>query len=211
MTTSPNLPARRRGGRGLYKKSAGALQPSEAKRNLLPEYLEKAEVDALIACAPNPQARLVILTQWRAGLRISEALALTAADFRMGGEHPTLVVYRGKGGRSRTVPVHAELRAAINSALAFGSITNGPIIPVTRQSAWRWVKQGVQRAVELGQLAPGRKVGTHTLRHSFARHALSSGVPINIVSRWLGHASIQTTLIYLQVLPDPMGDIDRMA
>ena len=46
----------------------------------LPEYLEMAEVNALIAAAPNPKARLIMLEQWRAGLRVSEALALEARD-----------------------------------------------------------------------------------------------------------------------------------
>ena len=46
-----------------------------ARRSNLPEYLEPADVDALIHAAPHGQARLVMLEQWRAGLRISEAVA----------------------------------------------------------------------------------------------------------------------------------------
>ncbi len=47
-----------------------------------------------------------------------------------------------------------------------------------------------------------RKMSTHTLRHSYARHLLMNGIPINYLSRWLGHSSIQT-LIYLELVPDP--------
>ena len=54
---------------------------------------------------------------------------------------------------------------------------------------------------------PGRTVGTHTLRHSYARHLLMNGIPINYLSRWLGHSSIQTTLIYLELVPDPTGSL----
>ena len=43
--------------------------------------------------------------------------------------------------------------------------------------------------------------GTHTLRHSYARHLLMNGIPINYLSRWLGHSSVQTTLIYLAMVP----------
>ena len=46
-------------------------------------------------------------------------------------------------------------------------------------------------------------MGTHTLRHSFARHLLVHGILINYLSRWLGHSSIQTTLIYLEVVGLP--------
>ena len=57
---------------------------------------------------------------------------------------------------------------------------------------------------------PGRKIGTHTLRHSYARHLLMNGIQTNYLSRWLGHSSIQTTLIYLELVPDPSGSLDRV-
>ena len=53
----------------------------------------------------------------------------------------------------------------------------------------------------------GSVFGTHTLRHSYARHLLMNGIPINYLSRWLGHSSIQTTLIYLELVPDPTGSL----
>ena len=56
-----------------------------------------AEVNALIAAAPNPRARLIMLEQWRAGLRVSEALALEARDLHLDSDRPTLVVRQGKG------------------------------------------------------------------------------------------------------------------
>ena len=72
---------RRRGGRGQYPKAPETVQNSERKVTPLPEYLEKPEVDALMAAAPHPRARLLILLQWRAGLRVSEALAVEGRDF----------------------------------------------------------------------------------------------------------------------------------
>ena len=66
----------------------------------------------------------------------------------------------------------------------------------------RWVRKAVDRAERLGAIPRGREVGTHTFRHSYARHILMSGIPINYLSRWLGHSWIQTTLIYLELVPD---------
>ena len=103
------------------------------------------------------------------------------------------------------VPDAPELEAALRSRLDYGGIKRGLIFEASRSTAWRWLKRALVRAVELNQIPPGRKVGTHTLRHSAARHWLASGVPINYVSLWLGHSSIQTTLIYLEILPDPTG------
>ena len=191
--------ARRRRPRGLHpRRTDRALQPKR-----LPEYLEADEVDAVIRAAEDPRAKLLMLTQWRAGLRVSEALALDVSDLSLDSDLPTLRVRSGKGRKARLVPVHPELAAAFRMALSYGNVGEGRLIEAHRSTAWRWVQAAVERAERLGAIAPGRRVGTHTLRHSYARHLLMHGVPINYLSRWLGHSSIQTTLIYLELVPDP--------
>ena len=200
----------RRKARGIYPRGAAVRQSPGGKGRTLPEYLDKPEIDALIQAAAHPQAVLLMLMQWRTGLRVSEALAVEVADLKLDSERPTLTVRQAKGGRTRIVPVHVELNSALSNAIAYGQFRRGRLIQVTRSTAWRWVKDAVERAVALGVMSAGRKVGTHTLRHSAARHWLSSGIPINVVSRWLGHASLQTTLVYLEILPDPLGEMDRV-
>ena len=147
-----------------------------------------------------------MLQQWRAGLRVSEALDLEVRDLSLDTASPTLRVRSGKGGKTRLVPVHPELHGALSSALAYGDISQGRIIEAHPTTAWRWVKTAVKRAEELGAISTGKRIGTHTLRHSYARHLLISGIPINYLSRWLGHSSIQTTLIYLELVPDPVWE-----
>ena len=95
----------------------------------------------------------------------------------------------------------------MGSALSYGNISQGRIIEAHPSTAWRWVQATVKRAEELGAIATGKRVGTHTLRHSYARHLLMNGIPINYLSRWLGHSTIQTTLIYLEAVPDPTGSL----
>jgi integrase/recombinase XerC len=151
-----------------------------------------------------------MLVEWRAGLRISEALALEIPDLSFDQDNPAVRVRRGKGDKSRFVPMHPELAAAFRNFLDYSNTKRGRIFNVCRSTAWRWTNDALAKAVQLNQIAPGREVHPHTLRHSAARHWLASGVPINHVSRWLGHASIQTTLIYLEILPDPTGFMDRV-
>lgn len=203
----------RRKTRGMYPKSPAMQQSSGVnarKPQPLPEYLTLEQVEALLQCAPNPQARLLMLEQWRAGLRVSEALALEVADLTLDSDRPTLRVRSGKGGKSRIVPVHPELAGAFRSALSYGSVRRGRIIEAHRSTAWRWVQSAMERAIELGAIPPGKRIGTHTLRHSYARHLLLNGIPLNFLSRWLGHSSIQTTLIYLELVPDPSGSLERV-
>ena len=204
MTTIPTTAIVRRG-RGLHPRKAPVQQNPGGKGFTLPEYLEAHQVQTVLAAAPNPRARLLTLLQWRAGLRVSEALALEAADLSLHSDQPTIRVRQGKGGRSRIVPVHPELLNALEAVLQFSQIGRGRLIPVSRSTAWRWVQAAVDRAVALAALPDSRHVGTHTFRHSYARHLLLHGVPINYLSRWLGHRSIQTTLIYLELVPDPVG------
>ncbi len=195
----------------LARERGKAQQSTRGKGNTLPEYLEEPEIAALERSAPHIHARLLILIQWRAGLRVSEAVALEPGDLTLESEHPTLRVRRGKGNKTRIVPVHPELAAAFTLAMGYGRRNqHGPFIQATRQTAWRWIQQSVERAIQIGGIATGKHIGTHTLRHSAARHWLANGVPINVVQGWLGHANLQTTLIYLQILPDPTGYMDRV-
>ena len=88
----------RRKARGIYPRGAGTRQSPGSKRRTLPEYLDKHEVDALIKAAPHPKAALLMLMQWRADLRISEALAVEVSDIKRDSEKPTLRIRQGKGG-----------------------------------------------------------------------------------------------------------------
>ena len=203
MAAEPTAIARRRRPRGQYPKKTGQeLQPKT-----LPQYLEAHEVNAIIRAADDPRARLLMLEQWRAGLRVSEALALEITDLSLDTDLPTLRVRSGKGRKARIVPVHPELGAAFRMALSYGSVSEGRIIEAHRTTVWRWVRKAVDRAERFGAIPRGREVGTHTFRHSYARHLLMNGIPINYLSRWLGHSSIQTTLIYLELVPDPTGSL----
>ena len=176
----------------------------------LPEYLEASEVQAVIDGAPNGDARLLMFLQWRGGLRISEALAVTAADFSLDADRPTLRVRQAKGAKDRVVPVHPELSTEVRHFLIHHAKDKGPLVTVHPSTAWRWVKAAVKAAEGLGRLPAGRRVSTHTLRHSYARHLLNNGVAIHNLSRWMGHSSISVTLIYLELTGDPAGQLAQV-
>lgn len=73
ITPAPDTHNRRRR-RQNPRKSEHTTERIERK---LPEYIEAHEVNALLRAAPNPRARLLMMIEWRAGLRVSEALALS--------------------------------------------------------------------------------------------------------------------------------------
>ena len=104
----------------MHKKPAAGLQNSEGKSNTgrkpkkLPEYLTVPEVHALIDAAPNAHARISMLLQWRGGLRIAEAVAITPADVHLKADPPELKVRQGKNSKDRIVPLHPQLYEGLN-------------------------------------------------------------------------------------------------
>ena len=78
------------------------------------------------------------------------------------------------------------------------------IVGLTERTALRHIRAGIEGA-NLDEESPGtgiQKAGAHSLRHSAARHWLTTArVPLNVVSQWLGHANPDVTLrIYLPVV-----------
>ena len=98
-----------------------------------------------------------MLEQWRAGLRVSEALALETRDLHLDTERPTLRVRQGKGRKARVVPVHPELQTAFIAATSFGAVGQGRLGDASRYLlAVGAAGHGTRR---WRRPAPGRRVG----------------------------------------------------
>ncbi len=140
----------------------------------------------------------VVTLLYGCGLRISEALALTGADHPL----PDVLRIKGKGGKTRLVPVLPAARAAVDryTALApfdlartdalFRGARGGPLNPRLIQSAMERTR------LRLGLPATATP---HALRHSFATHLLSAGGDLRAIQELLGHASLSTTQGYTAV------------
>ena len=146
---------RRRRPRGVHLKRTDR----ELATRKLSEYLKADEVSAIARAAGDPCARLLILEEWRAGRRVSEALDLEVSDLSLDADNPTLRLRSGKGRRDRLVPIHPELDVAFGLALSYGTVTDGRLVGVHRTPAWPWVQAAVRRAEEQGAIPAGRRGG----------------------------------------------------
>ncbi len=145
--------------------------------------------------------RALIVVLWRAGPRISEAMALTESDLDPG--RGSLLVRQGKGGKRREVGMDAwgfeQLRPwlARRVELPVGTLlcvidghTRGR--PWTAPAARSHLRRVAARAGVRRRFAP------HQLRHAHAVEMAHEGVPLNVIQRQLGHVNLGITSIYLQ-------------
>jgi integrase/recombinase XerD len=181
----------------------------------LPRYLSPDEVDRLIeqpdTTTPlGERDRAMLELMYATGLRVSELVALKAADISFSGGYLTTT---GKGGKQRLVPLGDRAAAAIRHyqqearpAIArAGSpprlFLNGRGGALSRVGFWKILKAYVRKAGLRVDVSP------HVLRHSFATHLLERGADLRAIQMMLGHADLSTTQIYTHVLETRMRAI----
>ena len=99
---------------GRYPQTQDGAAPKREKR--IPEYLEADEINAIIRGAPSPKARLLMLEQWRAGLRVCEALDLEVRDLSLDTQSPTLRANRRCNTRE-LIAVRSRYKQSIGDAI----------------------------------------------------------------------------------------------
>lgn len=154
--------------------------------------------------------RAVLLMLYGAGLRISEALSLTAGTFPF-GEALTIT---GKGGRQRMIPILPLVNDAVADYVARCPWPLEKDQPLFRGAKGGPLTQGVvQRAMARARIALGLPATAtpHALRHSFATHLLGAGADLRSLQELLGHASLSSTQIYTKVDAAVLLDVYRNA
>jgi site-specific recombinase XerD len=154
----------------------------------------------LLECVPELTHRVVLLTIYATGLRISEATRLRIQDI----DSPRRLIHvrEGKSRRDRVVPLPPLLLDVLRTYWK-------EVRPVTwlfpgqqgatcihRQTVTRACKRAARRA------GLGKRVTAHTLRHCFATQLLESGADIRTIQELLGHRHVRTTTIYTHVTPE---------
>jgi integrase/recombinase XerD len=167
----------------------------------LPDILSANEVERIIKAIGNIKYRTLIMVIYSAGLRVSEAVNLRISDIDK--DRMTLHIRCAKGGKDRYVILSPVVHTALRDywkACKFNDYVfpspNHPNEPLSTHSVWQIFKMA---KVKAGITKSG---GIHGLRHSFATHMLESGADIFAIKTLLGHASIQSTVRYLDFVPN---------
>jgi integrase/recombinase XerC len=205
--------AEQQGRQAQLPRTRAPRRPRTLPRPAAPdEAMELAENAAEAASAPWIGARdlAILLLLYGAGLRVAEALSLTAAMLPIG---QTLRV-TGKRSKTRVVPVVPAVREAIGDYVRqcpyplsgdtplFVGARGGPLNPdLVRRSV----------AAARRRLGLPDTLTPHALRHSFATHLLARGADLRALQELLGHASLSSTQIYTAVDAARLLDVYRHA
>lgn len=190
----------------VLKRQWHTLELVHAKREQrLPTVLSTKEVRSILNTVKTPQNKAYLTTVYSCGLRLQEALNLQVSD--IDSDRMRIHVHRGKGAKDRYVPLPIS---TLNTLRAYWKLHRNPTwifprlgrsckegptatIPMNKGSV-----QGALRRV-LKQLKFKKRISVHTLRHSYATHLLEAGVNIRRIQQYLGHSSLNSTLIYLHL------------
>lgn len=176
-------------------------------RKDLPKYLTCEQVVRLIGACLRPRDRLILRVFWETGVRVSELISLTADSIDFTGEALQVVTLKRRS-HVRAVPVRPVLLGELARHIASSGIRTGEkLFPVTRQRVHQIVRHAARKAG-----LPEDRAHPHTLRHSFAIACVLARVPVLVLAEWLGHRSLESTLIYTKVLCADsrryLGDVD---
>ena len=178
------------------------------------KYLTASERTAFLqeADRADREVRTLCMVLAYAGCRLSEALALTIdrVDLASG-----LLVFESlkkrRDGIYRTVPVPPALLEALDMVHGVreqqakrGRGKGVRLWPWSRMTGWR----AVHGVMEMAKLT-GPHASPKGLRHGFGVAAVSAGIPLNLVQKWLGHAQLSTTAIYANAVGAEEMDIAR--
>jgi integrase/recombinase XerD len=169
----------------------------------LPVVLSHDEVARLLNATTCLKHQAALSVAYGAGLRVAEVSALKVSD--VDSERMLIRVERGKGGQYRNAMLSADLLTLLRQWWTVGRQQgvmhrDGWLFPgqhALKPISTRQLHRIVVEAAQAADIA--KRVGPHTLRHSFATHLLEDGTDIRIIQVLLGHAKLDNTAFYTKV------------
>lgn len=181
----------------LEQNGASVTIPQIKRETRLPEILGPEQLERVFAAPRNLKHRVLLMTAYGGGLRVSELVHLKVTDIH--SDRMMIRVEQGKGKKDRYTLLSKRLLGELRS---YWEIKRPPVwlfpgIHLHKPGCARMAQKAYAKAVAKAGIT--RKGGIHTLRHCFATHLLEAGEDIRTIQLLMGHSSILTTVRYLQV------------
>ena len=190
--------------------------PLTRRTRRLPRILTPAEVDALTAALRTHRDRAMVAAMVLGGLRRCEVLGLRLEDLRVAERR--VFIAEGKGGHQRLVPVSARFFTAVAAYLEHRATRRRRHRPGvrgaqgTRTAGSRCRRKGLDEILAGARRRAGLAHATcHELRHTCLTRLREAGMALEAVQAQAGHASIESTRIYLHLADDWLASQYRKA
>ncbi len=178
----------------------------------MPEVLTINQVHDIIDATGVERIACFYWTVYSMGLRLDEARHLETTDIQ--ADRGFVHIHRGKGAKDRYVPLptstlhwlrkhwttHRHPRFLFPAEGRDHQQSSHAQVPIQTTT----VQKPISKIAH--QLKLNKKVSIHTLRHSYATHLLEAGVSLKVIQQYLGHSSLQTTMIYLHLTDTAEAD-----
>ena len=190
--------------------------PRPKKQLILPRILNEEELEKLFKALSNLKHKAMLFTAYSAGLRVSELAALKIKDIDSG--RMQIFIEKAKGKKDRYVNLSPILLDILRSYIRKYKPKPIEFLFESAQTGTAYPRRTIQKIFEDAKEKAGisKKIGIHSLRHSFATHLLEKGTDIRYIKDILGHFDIRTTERYLHVskkdlvnITSPLDDLWR--
>ena len=160
----------------------------------LPRPVSEPNLRTFFAAVHDARDRAMFALMLRCGLRISEVAGLKLEDLYL-GEAPSRIILRGKGARERAVYLSSEAERDLQHWLSERPDTRCDHVFISYQHK-RLSTTSITIRINRARKISGVNLTAHRLRHTFADHLLSAGMPITSIQKLMGHRFVETTQTY---------------
>ena len=185
----------------------------------LPDFIDEKMINELmnqpdLGSEKGLRDKAVLELFYSTGMRLSELISLNISSV---DDKNNLIRVTGKGSKERLIPFGKRAKFSIENylkkrALNWNSLNKEIPLFVNNKNE-RVPRRTIQRRISnyIKMIASGKRLGPHTLRHTFATHLMDRGADIRAVGDLLGHSSLSSTQVYTHVKPERMKQVYKQS
>ena len=185
----------------------------------LPDFIETKMIDELMDQPDHHtekglRDKAILELFYSTGMRLSELINLNIGSV---DDKNNLIKVFGKGSKERLIPFGKRAKLCLEDYLKKRvlrwSSSNKDIPLFVNGKNKRIPRRTIQRRISnyIKMISSGKRLGPHTLRHTFATHLMERGADIRAVGDLLGHSSLSSTQVYTHVKPEKMKEVYKQS
>ena len=188
----------------LHREAFFVNIPRPKKHSILPKTIHQSDLKKMFDATTNLKHNTILKLCYGMGLRLSEIINLKITD--IDSKNMQVFIERGKGKKDRYVNLPLSILEQLRT---YYKMYHPKIYLFEGQDGGQYSMRSIQQVFKnaLQKAGINKKVGIHSLRHSYATHLLEQGTDIRFIQELLGHKDLKTTLIYTDVTNNSIRNV----